>query len=420
MKKAESASSANDIQRRFEEKMAAYNIPQKKKIPTPGRLAIVLAVLILLAGCVFLLKYFSGVQPADKEETTADKQTIIALDKILYDIEKSFSAGTVSYEDAVKKLEECSQNEDVSEKDIRKTSDYLEAMNSCKLAFTEGEKLKADKKYAEAAAEYKKVRYNEDCNYKAAKKAITECMDLCRAEAVEKADKLVSEGDHENALAVISKALEFLTDDEVLTAKAAEIEELRGGQEDTTSAEQTTAQEQTSASGQQTSQSGQQTSQTGQTVSSQPEIRSVRTVSGSPFIPPSDGDTGLYTPAKAADSDKTTCWSVTTDVDGGAGARIKFDLGTLSKVSGIKLVNGCGADAEHLANYGQICAFTLIFSDGSTKAFTASFNDGSSEEYEVFTFPSPVNTSSVTLMVNSGYIGLSETRNVCLSEFEVF
>ena len=124
---------------------------------------------------------------------------------------------------------------------------------------------------------------------------------------------------------------------------------------------------------------------------------------------------------QAIDGYANTCWCVNTNNNGGAGGTITIHLAETSYVSGISLINGniyLPGDGIYKSN-GQVKDFTLTFSDGSSVRYTATFNYASTE-YQTFRFANPVITDTITLRVDSGYVGQKYTTNVCIGEIGVF
>ena len=125
---------------------------------------------------------------------------------------------------------------------------------------------------------------------------------------------------------------------------------------------------------------------------------------------------------RALDGDPLTCWCVNTAAQGGAGAAIRFVLQEETAVTGFRIVNGNlyePADRLFQRN-GQLCRFTLTFSNGETQTFTASQNTSGTPFFETFTFDKPITTGSILLTVESAYTGSKFKTNVCLGEFDVF
>lgn len=157
-------------------------------------------------------------------------------------------------------------------------------------------------------------------------------------------------------------------------------------------------------------------------VPASPRIVSASTIVGEVLASSNVNEARSFGANKAIDGYYDSCWCVNTANSGGAGAKIRFELAQTSVVSGVMLVNGnlyLPYDGLYRSN-GQVKNFTLTFSDGSTKNFTASYNGTASSGYQYFDFGTPVTTSSVTLTVNSGYVGEKYTENVCIGEFDVY
>ena len=124
---------------------------------------------------------------------------------------------------------------------------------------------------------------------------------------------------------------------------------------------------------------------------------------------------------QAIDGIANTCWCVNTSQRGGVGGTITIHLRETSRVSGIAIINGNTFEPEDdvFSDNGQVKAFTLTFSDGSSLSHVASFNYATSN-FEQFRFSTPVITNSVTLRVDSAYVGNVFPTNVCIGEISVF
>lgn len=157
-------------------------------------------------------------------------------------------------------------------------------------------------------------------------------------------------------------------------------------------------------------------------VSTTPRIISASTVRGNVLESSNVNAARSFGANKAIDGYYDSCWCVTTSRSGGAGASIRFQLAETSVVSGVMLVNGnlyLPYEGIYRSN-GQVRGFTLTFSDGSSKSFTASYNGSASSAYQYFNFGTPVTTDSITLTVDSAYVGEKYTENVCIGEFGVY
>ena len=152
-----------------------------------------------------------------------------------------------------------------------------------------------------------------------------------------------------------------------------------------------------------------------------PSISWASTVKGSVLESSNVTSARSFGADQAIDGYANTCWCVNTDRQGGAGGTITLHLSETSYVSGISLINGnvfLPSDGLYKSN-GQVRDFTLTFSDGSSLRYTANFNYASSD-FETFRFAKPVITDTVTLRVDSAYVGQKYTTNVCIGEIEVF
>ncbi len=157
-------------------------------------------------------------------------------------------------------------------------------------------------------------------------------------------------------------------------------------------------------------------------VSSTPYISSASTLAGT-VLPASNEDSRRSFGAdKAIDNAYDSCWCVNTSSEGGAGAKIQFNLADTSYVNGVRIINGNNFHPEEgiFRSNGQVKSFTVTFSDGSSHTFTASYNGNQRNTFEDFALPAPVKTDYIILTVNSGYVGAKYTTNVCLGEFDVY
>ena len=125
---------------------------------------------------------------------------------------------------------------------------------------------------------------------------------------------------------------------------------------------------------------------------------------------------------RALDGDPLTCWCVNTTAEGGAGASIRFVLQEETVVTGFRIINGNLYEPTDrlFQKNGQLCQFTLTFSNGEKQTFTASQNTSGTPFYETFNFDKPITTGSILLTVESVYPGYKFKTNVCLGEFDVF
>lgn len=151
-----------------------------------------------------------------------------------------------------------------------------------------------------------------------------------------------------------------------------------------------------------------------------PKITSATTMSGTVLSSSNVSSNRTFGADCTIDKDAATCWCVNTTSSGGAGAQIKFALTPGSTISGVKLINGNQylPDEKIYESNGQVCTFTLTFSDGSTRSFAADYNEGTSD-WQTFSFGETITTDYIILTVDSGYIGNSYNTNVCLGEFDV-
>ncbi len=152
-----------------------------------------------------------------------------------------------------------------------------------------------------------------------------------------------------------------------------------------------------------------------------PVISSAKTLKGTVLPSSNVSSSRSFGANQAIDGNPETCWCVNTSGSGGAGASIQFTLQGTASVNGIIVVNGNTylPDEFLYQSNGQIKQCTLTFSDGSKKIIQMDYNYGSSQSVMI-PFDTPVITSSVTLTVNSAYVGQKYTTNVCLGEFDVY
>lgn len=157
-------------------------------------------------------------------------------------------------------------------------------------------------------------------------------------------------------------------------------------------------------------------------VSSTPRISHASTLNGKVLSSSNVNKNRSFTAEKAIDGYYDSCWCVSTKSNGGAGARIRFDLAEKSYVRGITMINGnlYRPQEDIYSLNGQIKNFTLTFSDGTKKSFSASYNGNASSNYQYFDFNEEIATDYIILTVDSGYAGTLYTSNVCLGEFGVY
>ncbi len=155
---------------------------------------------------------------------------------------------------------------------------------------------------------------------------------------------------------------------------------------------------------------------------SSPVVAEARTVYGSVLDVSNRDLSRTFDADQTVDGKPETCWCVNTAERGGAGAELKLTLKKTALVSGIKLINGNTFYPEEdiFRSNGQVKDFTLTFSTGETKSFTAEYNADGSATYQTIVFDVPVETDSILLRVDSGYVGQSFPTNVCLGEIKLF
>ena len=156
--------------------------------------------------------------------------------------------------------------------------------------------------------------------------------------------------------------------------------------------------------------------------SSVPQIINATTVKGTELEGSNVDSKRSFKANNAIDGYVETCWCVNTDKLGAAEASIEFTLSEKSLIKQIAIINGNQFhpyDGIYKSN-GQVCDFTLTFSDGSTQSFHADFNAGNPNEYQYFDLETPVVTDSIVLTVTSSYIGTKYSTNVSITEFDVY
>ena len=129
-----------------------------------------------------------------------------------------------------------------------------------------------------------------------------------------------------------------------------------------------------------------------------------------------------YVGQNVIDKNPDTCWIVTTDNPGAAGAYIKLWFSSPQTINGIKMINGNVYRDNYYFINGHIKEFSLEFSDGTVKYFTANEIETRSLDGNVFRFDAPVTTSYIKLTVISSYIGTKEMyeKNTSMAELEAF
>ena len=153
-----------------------------------------------------------------------------------------------------------------------------------------------------------------------------------------------------------------------------------------------------------------------------PQIALASTLTGSVLGASNMNSARTFDASQAIDGNPETCWCVNTAEQGGAGAKIILTLEETALVSGIRMINGnTYLPQESLySENGQIRTFTLTFSSGESQSYTAAYNGDGSATWQTISFDEPVETDSIILRVDSGYIGDPFQTNVCLGEIEVF
>lgn len=384
-------------------------VPPKKSSKAPIIIIGVIGLVLILTIVGLLVFKFVRRDPAPGETV------VVSADFGLYDIEKAFADGTITFAEATEKVAEIRLDGKATDEDIKITTDYLDRMNTSKTAFEEGRTLQAAGSYAKAIEAFGKVVYTEDSNYSAAQKALQDSKNALKAEALTNASTLAAAGSYADAAEELRDVLDYIPDDADLTSKIAEYESKKNAG---TQSEPGGSSGSSSGSSSGGSSGGSSSKQ----ASSNPVIYSASTLVGEVLPESNVSATRSFGANKAIDGYYDSCWCVNTYSYGGVGAKIRFDLADYSTVSGVKIINGNlyhPYDDIYRSN-GQIRTFRLTFSDGSSKTFTASYNSSASSAYEYFTFDAPVNTSSITLTVESAYAGVKYDTNVCLGEFSVY
>lgn len=150
-------------------------------------------------------------------------------------------------------------------------------------------------------------------------------------------------------------------------------------------------------------------------------VISATSVNGAPLERNEEYPEMTFSAHNAIDGLYNTSWGVITDSSGGAGAEIKFVLRSKKPIRGIKLINGNQYLPENsfYTFYGQVCDFTVEFDNGTFYNFTADYDNGRGA-LQMFPLNEPVTSDSVTITVNSGYLGSKYSTSVCLAEFGIF
>lgn len=122
--------------------------------------------------------------------------------------------------------------------------------------------------------------------------------------------------------------------------------------------------------------------------------------------------TYVYSAEKAFDSDMTTCWS--EGVDGyGVGETITVYFDDVYEISEISLWNGLCTSEDLFYKNSRLHNITVVLSNGNSYNFE--YSDGWDNRNNSFSFEKSIETSSLTIIIQSVYEG-NKYKDTCISE----
>lgn len=129
-----------------------------------------------------------------------------------------------------------------------------------------------------------------------------------------------------------------------------------------------------------------------------------------------EGENSIFHPMYLCDNDLDTAWCEGTD-DVGIGEQITLQFTDTYVVKKLELYSGYMQSEDLLRESSQIHEMTLTFSDGSEQKISLERCD-TLDKAATVKFKDPIETSSITMTINSVYEGGSN-RNTCISEIRV-
>lgn len=125
--------------------------------------------------------------------------------------------------------------------------------------------------------------------------------------------------------------------------------------------------------------------------------------------------TYVYTVEKAFDNDMSTCWS--EGVDGyGVGESITISFDDVYEIGELSLWNGLCTSEDLFYKNSRLHNITVVLSDGNQYDFECS--DGWDSRHNSFSFGENIETSSLTIIIQSVYEG-DKYQDTCISEISV-
>ena len=151
------------------------------------------------------------------DSNTKQQQAVQGLINNAQEIYTNFQAEAVEYSEASRSIDKIAKaledNADIV--DIR---EKLEALNVSRIAYGTAVKLQDSARYADAIEEYEKV-ISDDTYYDSAQQAISDCINLCRDDALSQAAVYEENGMYQEAIAAINIALAILPNDTKLISE---------------------------------------------------------------------------------------------------------------------------------------------------------------------------------------------------------
>lgn len=132
------------------------------------------------------------------------------------DIKQKFIDKKVSYDQAIKQLNNISQTNVIGE--VSTTVDYINKLNDSRLAFTKGQDYEKSNDIANSLKSYEQV-IKDDSNYTDASSKITNLTNKYKVQVLKDAENYCNNKDYQKAYDTINNALQILSNDNDLKAK---------------------------------------------------------------------------------------------------------------------------------------------------------------------------------------------------------
>lgn len=123
-----------------------------------------------------------------------------------------------------------------------------------------------------------------------------------------------------------------------------------------------------------------------------------------------------YSPKKAIDNNFETCWCEGKN-DNGIGEYLTIIFDSTYEVNGLSIYNGLCTSSDLFYKNSRPHEITIILSNGDSYDFE--LNDSWENRNNIILFDSSIDTSSLTIRINSVYEG-SKYKDTCISEISIF